>query len=58
MAPKGNGGFNEQTSDQAVSLKVYADEASPGWGPGGLDAVIDSIIDGSYTAAELLGSNV
>ena len=58
MAPKGNGGFNEQTSDQAVSLKVYADEGAAGWGPGGLDAVIDSIIDGSYTAAELLGSNV
>ena len=56
MAPKGNGGFNEQTSDQAVSLKVYADEGAAGWG--GLDAVIDSIIDGSYTAAELLGSNV
>ncbi len=58
MMPKGNGGFNEQTSDQAVSLKVYADEGAAGWGPGGLDAVIDSIIDGSYTAAELLGSNV
>jgi len=58
MAPKGNGGFNEQTSDQAVSLKVYADEGAAGWGPGGLDAVIDSIINGSYTAAELLGSNV
>jgi hypothetical protein len=58
MMPKGNGGFNEQTSDQAVLLKVYADEGSAGWGPGGLDAVIDSIINGTYTAAELLGSNV
>jgi hypothetical protein len=56
MAPKGSGGFNEQTSDQAVNLKVYADEAAGGWAA--LDAVIDTIEDGSYTAAELLGSNV
>lgn len=56
MMPKGNGGFNEQTSDQAVLLKVYADEGSAGFAA--LDLVIDSIIDGTYTAAELLGSNV
>lgn len=56
MMPKGNGGFNEQTSDQAVSLKVYADEAAGGWAA--LDAVVDTIIDGTYTTAELLGSDV
>ena len=56
MAPKGSGGFNEQTNDQKVLLKVYADQAS--LTSAALDAVIDSIIDGSYTAAELLGSNV
>jgi hypothetical protein len=56
MMPKGNGGFNEQTSDQAVSLKVYADEGAAGWAA--LDAVVDTIIDGTYTAAELLGSDV
>jgi hypothetical protein len=56
MMPKGNGGFNEQTSDQAVLLKVYADEGAAGWAA--LDAVIDDVIDGTYTAAELLGSNV
>jgi len=56
MMPKGNGGFNEQTSDQAVSLKVYADEGAGGWAA--LDAVVDDVIDGTYTAAELLGSNV
>lgn len=56
MMPKGYGGFNEQTSDQAVNLKVYADEAAGGWAA--LDAVVDDVIDGTYTAAELLGSNV
>ncbi len=56
MMPKGNGGFNEQTSDQAVSLKVYADEGAGGWAA--LDAVVDTIIDGTYTTAELLGSEV
>jgi len=58
MMPKGNGGFNEQTSDQAVKLKVYADEGAPGTNWSDLDAVVDDIIDGTYTAAELLGSNV
>ena len=56
MMPKGNGGFNEQTSDQAVSLKVYADEGAGAWAA--LDAIVDDVIDGTYTAAELLGSNV
>lgn len=56
MMPKGYGGINEQTSDQAVNLKVYADEAAGGWAA--LDAVVDDVIDGTYTAAELLGSNV
>lgn len=56
MMPKGNGGFNEQTSDQAVLLKVYADQASGT--SGALDTVVDSIIAGTYTAAELLGSDV
>lgn len=58
MMPKGNGGFNEQTSDQAVSLKVYADEGAPGTNWSDLDAVVDTIINGTYTAAELLGSDV
>ena len=56
MMPKGYGGFNEQTSDQAVSLKVYADEAAGAWAA--LDAIVDDVIDGTYTAAELLGSDV
>jgi len=57
MAPKGNGGFNEQTSDQAVLLKVYADESDAvNWAL--LDGVIDTIIDGSITASGLLGSDV
>ena len=56
MAPKGHGGFNGQTSDQEHVLYMYADEAAAGFAA--LDAVVDSVIDGSYTAAELLGSNV
>ncbi len=56
MIPKGNGGFNEQTSDQAILLKVYADQSSGT--SGALDTVIDTIIAGTYTAAELLGSDV
>ena len=58
MMPKGNGGFNEQTSDQAVSLKVYADEGAGGSNYTDLDAEVDKIINGTYTAAELLGSDI
>ena len=57
MAPKGHGGINGQTSDQEHVLRVYADSTA-GAGYTALDAVIDSLIDGSYTTAELLGSNV
>ena len=58
MMPKGNGGFNEQTSDQAVKLKVYADEGAPGTNWSDLDAEVDKIINGTYTTAELVGSAV
>ena len=57
MAPKGHGGINGQTSDQEHVLRVFADSTA-GAGYTALDAVIDSLIDGSYTTAELLGSNV
>ena len=57
MAPKGHGGINGQTSDQEHVLRIYADSTA-GAGYTALDAVIDSLIDGSYTTAELLGSNV
>lgn len=57
MAPKGHGGMNGQTSDQEHVLRMYADSTA-GAGYTALDAVIDSLIDGSYTTAELLGSNV
>jgi len=57
MAPKGHGGINGQTSDQEHVLRMYADSTA-GAGYTALDAVIDSLIDGSYTTAELLGSNV
>ena len=57
MAPKGHGGINGQTSDQEHVLRVFADSTA-GAGYTALDAVIDSLIDGTYTTAELLGSNV
>jgi len=57
MAPKGHGGINGQTSDQEHVLRVFADSTA-GAGYTDLDAVIDSLIDGSYTTAELLGANV
>ena len=56
MMPKGYGGFNEQTSDQAVKLKVYADEGAAGFAL--LDGVVDDVIDGTYTTADLVGSDV
>jgi hypothetical protein len=57
MAPKGHGGINGQTSDQEHVLRMFADSTA-GAGYTALDAVIDSLIDGSYTTAELLGANV
>jgi hypothetical protein len=57
MAPKGHGGMNGQTSDQEHVLRMYADSTA-GAGYAALDAVIDSLIAGSYTTAELLGSDV
>ena len=57
MLPKGNGGFNHQTDDQAVSVNMYIDEgASAGYTA--LDGELTDILDGTYTTADLIGSNV
>ena len=57
MLPKGYGGFNHQTDDQAVSLNIYIDD-SAGGGYTALDGELTDILDGTYTTADLIGSNV
>lgn len=56
MMPKGYGGINEQTSDQAVNLKIYADEGAAGWAA--FNNAVTSILDGTFTTADLIGSDV
>lgn len=59
MLPKGSGGFNEQTSDQAVSLVLYLDEAGTAYAA--LNTEIQNVADGlnpSGTGSEeLLGQD-
>ena len=57
MLPKGNGGFNHQTDDQAVGVNMYIDEGA-GAGYTALDGELTDILDGTYTTADLIGSNV